>query len=196
MTDDGWEQIRAGLALIQWSGLATWDDARCTLDPADPQIFERSAGEVHSEFGRVISWIVFSVGTEYLVKGICLLRGLIQVRERPVLRPPFPSEDIQSWVRLVCNKQQAAYESVISFGTLGDMPLEKLVKDLPERDLAWAALELLRQSIRNRDAHRYMRNVRAAHFRAVRELLVPASNALLNLLDRAELRTRLSGLGG
>jgi hypothetical protein len=194
--DDGWGQVRAGLALIQSSRLASWDEHRFKLVPADALNFEAATKQIHNEYGRVISWITFSVGIEYLLKGICLLRGLIEGTKKPVLRPPLPHEDAQSWVRLVCDNQEAAKETAISFGTLGNVPLRKLVRDLPERDLAWAALELLRQSIRNRDAHQYARGVRAAHFRAVPDLFVPALNALLDKLPKGDLRTRCTGLAG
>lgn len=198
MKDDGWEQVRAGLALILWSRLASWDDARRTLVPADRQNFENSASEVHSEFGRVISWIVFSVGTEYFLKGVCLVRGLLSGKRVDVLRPPKRDEHVTSWVHLVCNDSREVKEKTVKFPTFGNLPIKELVKDLPDRDLAdlvLAAFKLLSQSIRNRDAHRYARNVRAAHFRAVPDLFVPALNVLVRLLDPRDLQARCSGLG-
>jgi hypothetical protein len=192
MSVEGWEQVRAGLALIQSSRLAQWDPARCALVAAEPQDFEAAASKVHPEFGRVIMWIAFSVGAEYLIKGTCLVRDLLHGKAVRALRPPLQSQDVKAWAEMVRVNNPAVFENVVRFGTLKSVPFAKLLKGLPDREVASAGLKLLRDSIRNRDAHQYVRNVRSAHFRAVPDLFVPALNALLLSLGPDELRERLA----
>jgi hypothetical protein len=61
-----------------------------------------------------------------------------------------------------------------------------------EKDFVYASIDLLRGTIRNRDAHRYAQNERAIHFHLVPNLLVPAFNILLATLDEDALRRALS----
>ena len=72
---EGWQQIRAGVALIQWSKLASWDGEKARFEPSSQDEFEAWAGKIHQDFGRLICWIAFSVGSEYLIKGVCLVKG-------------------------------------------------------------------------------------------------------------------------
>ncbi len=191
--DQGWDQVRAGLVLIQWSQLAHLDHQGGKLIATSQSDFEAAAVQRHGEFGRVISWIVFAVGNEYVFKGACLVRQLGIEKPKKVLRAPNSAEDIDSWVQHALAKDPSALETVTASGTLGELPIDKLVEGLPDRELIKAAFELLRQSIRNRDAHQYVRNVRAAHFSAVARLFVPALNALFHHLDQNELRSRAFG---
>ena len=189
---DGWNQIRAGLALIEWSNLASWDKNTGKLSASAQPAFEAVAVKRHQQFGRVISWIVFAVGCEYVLKGVCLVRGLLQPKLKKVLRPPHPDDDLANWIHQALGNSDSVREEVSITGQLKQLPLDKLVSGLPERDLAMAAFELLRESIRNRDAHQYVRDVRAAHFKAVPRLLVPALNAVLGSLSPNEVLSELS----
>ena len=74
--EDGWRQVRAGVSLIVWSRLAHFDATKLQFHAAEEHEFEPSGHEaVHKEFGRLICWIIFSVGGEHLTKGTCLLKG-------------------------------------------------------------------------------------------------------------------------
>lgn len=74
---DGWNQIRAGLELIVWSKLAHWNAPCLTLEVADGAQFESADGwpMIHPEFGRLICWITFSAGSEYVIKGVFMVHG-------------------------------------------------------------------------------------------------------------------------
>jgi len=190
--DEGWRQVRAGVALIVWSKLASWDAQKLILVATKEAEFESVSGhqKVQGEFGRLICWITFSVGAEYLAKGACLLNGRKLAKDVKVVR--LPSQDIEEWIRLVNANDPSIYECDISFGVLGDVPVDKIVKSGRERNLVAAGFKLLSSAVRNRDAHRYAQNVRAFHFHLVEKLFVPAFNVVLASLDQNELRIRLS----
>ena len=203
MSNPGWEQIRAGAGLIVWSKLAKWDTASLRFGAAAEEEFEVSASghkEVHPEFGRLICWIVFGVGSEYLAKGVCLLNGKDPSNGKNVLRPPFQGENIGEWVQMALNRNQdsAILETITTFGDLNK--INKLLRTIlkpagEEGDFVYAGIDLLRDSIRNRDAHQYARNVRAFHFHVVHDLFVPALNILLATLDQEDLRRSLKPWG-
>ena len=195
--DEGWHHIRAGVTLIVWSRLASWDKQSLALVVAHETQFESPTGhkEIHNELGRLICWIAFSVGSEYLAKGTCLLNGCDLHQITKVTQPPLLGENIESWIALVIAKDPAAKESDLSFGTLGNLPLEKIIKPSQERNLVVASYKLLASSIRNRDVHRYTRNVRAFHFHGVESVFVPAFNILLKTLDQQKLRVQLKDIG-
>ena len=70
--------------------------------------------------------------------------------------------------------------------------LEKVLEGFPEKDFVIASFNYLRDTIRNRDAHRYTQNVRAFHFYAVERVIVPSLNTLLKLVDQDALRMQTS----
>lgn len=186
---DGWEQVRAGLALIECSKLAKWQPSSAALAPADGPAFENAATSMHSEFGRVMAWILFSVGCEYVLKGACLVHNLITPQSKAVLRPPKSGEDLATWVHDALVRSSSVLEQVPTTGMLGTLPIKKLVRASAQPKLARAAFDLLRDGMRNRDAHQYVKNVRAAHFKAVPKLFVPALNEVLGSLDQQRLRS-------
>ena len=190
---DGWQQVRAGLALIECSKLASWQESDASLVAATASTVERMVAKTHSEFGRVISWVVFSVGCEYVLKGACLVRGFITTTSKRVLRAPTSGEDLATWVKHALAGDNSVLEPVVTTGTFGELPILKLVSGSPQCDLAAAAFHLLRESMRNRDAHQYVQNVRAAHFQAVPNLFVPALNVVLRSLDQTVLRSKYPG---
>jgi len=199
--EEGWQQVRAGIALIVWSRLASWDTQELVLVEAKENEFESAMGheQIHNEFGRLICWIAFSVGSEYLAKGVCLLNDqdiLSKKKNQTAIRPPLRDEDIESWIALVNNNDVSIREPDLKFETLANLHVEKIVEVGPNRDLVEASIKLLASAIRNRDAHRYARNVRAFHFHTVKTLFVPAFNILLKLLNQEELRRRLSLANG
>jgi hypothetical protein len=109
-----------------------------------------------------------------------------------VIRAPTWDEDIEAWCRLVNSDDPSIKISDTGLGTLGKAPIDSIEALGDERELVSAAMKLLTATIRNRDAHRYVPNVRAGHFMAVPRLFVPAFNALLGCLDQSELRCRLA----
>jgi hypothetical protein len=184
--NSGQEQIQAGLALIEWSGLARLGpDNRLMASPVDHE-FENLATGRHPQFGRVLSWAVFAIGCEYVLKGGCLARNLTSADPKDVLRPPRWNEDIDAWSAAVLKRDSSVLVKTTNTGTLAGLPLVKLLGRGPEARQHRAAVELLRDSMRNRDAHQYVPNVRAAHFQAVPRLFVPALNAVLDVAIAAK----------
>ena len=70
----------------------------------------------------------------------------------------------------------------------GDLPWSKVLASGPDQDLVSASVKLLASRMRNRDAHRYTKDVRAFQFYLVEMLFVPALNILLARLDQDQLR--------
>jgi hypothetical protein len=171
--------MRAGFGLLAVSKLVHIDHIQCRLIPSIQDTFEAAAKETDPEYGRVAQWILFSAGAEYLLKAICLINGWLMPQSQTKLRPPAEYEDIAEWVKLANAKDPAVFVQVPYFGTLKNVPLAKLAASAPNAQSLIAGLELFRQSIRNRDAHYYAKGVRAAHFRIIPDLLVPALNAAL-----------------
>jgi hypothetical protein len=180
---DGWKQIEAGLALVDWSGLAKvqGSDLALAANESDDR-FERLAESRHAEYGRVLSWVVFSVGCEYILKGACQVRGLGKRSQKKVLDVPPWDANLDVWAKAAIKMESAALKTITTNGTLGSLPLAKMFSGVPGGDVHRASIELLRQTIRNRDAHQYVKNQRAAHFPAVSRMFVPALNALLESL--------------
>lgn len=195
MSEDGWNQVKAGIALISWSRLASFDSEQNTLVAANEQEFEFGPGHknVHHAYGRVICWIVFSIGGEYLAKGACLLAGITTPESATVIRGPEWDEATEAWSDLVLADDPKTKVADTNLGTLGKLPIKKIAALGPDRQMVSATMKYLASAIRNRDAHRYAPNVRAAHFRDVPRLFVPAFNALLRTLDQEELRKRIAG---
>lgn len=196
--EEGWRQIRAGLALIDWSKLASWDNQTLSLVAAkENDGFESAAGRVHRKYGRLICWIAFGIGGEYLVRGAFMLKGHDPVRPKKidVFQPPEEGGEIVDWVQRVNAKDpsvlESAAESSMRIGS--DLPWKKILTPGSDLDLVSASVKLLAGKIRNRDAHHYAENVRAFHFHVVESLFVPAFNIILKAVDQGELRSRLVG---
>jgi hypothetical protein len=197
MIEEGWRQVKAGLALIVWSRLASWDAQTLSLTASKQTDFESGDGhkQIHGEFGRLICWIAFGVGAEYLTKGVCMLKGHdLSCDLNPILRLPLSSEDIKNWIQLVKVNDPSVREPAVGFGTLGTLPekMKKILKPGPNQDLVCASIKLLASTIRNRDAHHYAQDVRAFHFHLVESLFVPAFNVLLASLNKDQLQDCLS----
>jgi hypothetical protein len=109
-----------------------------------------------------------------------------------VIRGPLWDEDIDAWSRLVNSKDPRITIPDVSLGTLGKLPIDRVVSLGSKRQMVSAAITYLASTIRNRDAHRYAPDVRAAHFKAVPRVFIPAFNVLLGTLDQHELRDRLN----
>jgi len=197
--DERWNQTRSGIALIDWSRLARFDKTQLTFEASGENEFEHSPEghrEIHPEFGRLICWISFSVGAEYLSKGVYLLNGDNPTIRKPtkVLLAPKWDDNLEKWCRLVNSRNPSVKDNDESLGTLGELG-NKIggitALESENKGLVSAAIKYLASTIRNRDAHRYAPDERAAHFRAVPRIFVPAFNFLLACVDKDELRSRL-----
>jgi hypothetical protein len=171
--EEGRLQLTAAARLLQHSGLLRWHTAmECSA--VDWQEFEDHWRTIDPYFGRLMCWITFSAGAEFLLKGVCLVQG-VEVGHRPH-----------------------------SFGTLDGAlkQLDRLFHTVPtigkdEQRAVKRAYERLKK-IRDRDVHAYWPNVRDGDFILVGETFVPSFNLMLSWLpdstrmSDAELRTLLT----
>jgi len=154
-------------------------------------------GETSTQFfGRLICWIKFSAGAEFLAKGVCLVRG-VEIRiEQEV--PEYPTTDIDAWVPDF-RMGKTGTMTVTDFGPIGNLGKDGMKKrshikaELPrlcdavgatheENELLLAAYDLLGRSIRNRDAHAYVPKVRDSHFDLVPRLFARCFTLLVSWL--------------
>ncbi len=180
------EQIHAGLALISLSHLATWDGHLRKFHPTEGEEFARATHAVDPTYGRLMSWLTFAVGSEYLLKGICAVCGLnVDSGVKTVLRAPERGAAREAWVKDVVASVAATdkVQTYVMFKALADRS-RTIPEDVSEQDFVWTAMKLLGETIRNRDAHQYMRNVRSAQFHAVADVFIPAFEILLREVSR------------
>ena len=192
---DGRLQVTAGLSLLQNSRLVEWVAGDCKFVQVPKERFESSfRTDIDPVFGRLICWINFSAGSEFLAKGLCLLHGVDTRTEKTV--PAYPTDDIDNWVsRYRQEWKSAGTMTVTDFGTLGNLlydgkgkvpPLSRLCEAVgakpKEEDLLFAGYQLLMRSIRNRDVHAYVPNVRDSHYNLVPELFTRCFNLLVSWL--------------
>jgi hypothetical protein len=183
-------QVSAGLALLEDSRLLEWRDRTHRFEPVPRDVFEYSwRKDVHPVFGRLICWVSFSSGAELLLKGVCFLRGIDPRTENEV--PCYPMGDLEVWVADYL-KDWKSHGTIFAthFSTLGTFTISKSGPSLTDqlcvassaspgdRDLLVASYKLLQFSIRNRDVHAYVPNVRDSHFHLVPELFSRALNTL------------------
>jgi hypothetical protein len=165
--------------------------------PVDGVDFENSQKEIDREFGRLICWISFGVGAEYLCKGVCILNPSgLQYSHPKVLRIPDSNEDVNNWARLVSKPKgeaEAVYERVQALPTFGEIAQRLLTLDSlgGSGALVSASMRLLAGTIRNRDAHSYTANVRTFQFDLVERYFVPSFNQLLRTLPPKALGDKL-----
>ena len=95
------------------------------------------------------------------------------------------------WQMCHLAKDPSIYESAVTFGTLGASAIDTVLIECPEKERAKASINRLRDSVRNRDAHRYTKNTRASQFHAVGSVFIPALNSVLALLDQSTLSKRI-----
>jgi hypothetical protein len=189
------ELVGAGLRLITFSKLAAWDQGLQALSPAEKTQFEGRQGHKRLDpvLGRLICWVCFSLGTEYLLKRACISRGLSIESTALALRLPDATESIADWTPSALAKALSAQENVPKYKTLGELPVSKLVPKGPDREFVRAACRLFASAIRNRDAHGNARDVRAMHFHLVPTLFVPALNKVIEHLDSSVLKAATDG---
>ena len=90
-------QVTAAATLLERSRLVEWTADRPRFSAIPRDVFE---SELHRQvdpvFGRLICWILFSAGAEFLAKGVCPSRGVEFRTEKRV--PIHPQGDIDAWV--------------------------------------------------------------------------------------------------
>jgi hypothetical protein len=187
--------LDAGIDLLIRSGLLGWDEIRHRFTALkyrpSPEYFEKNG-----MFGRLISWILFSIGAEYVLKAVCDIHGVAGPRTK-TLNVDYPrSEKIEAWAhdvatRLVGEDVDDAIVAPEFYGTLEQYVREhihSLAKELDlqvrDEELLFAGFKLL-TAIRNRDVHSYEKNVREANFYLVDEVFVPCLNILWDSLPPA-----------
>ena len=154
---DGILQVAAAVALLENSRLVGLIPERCEFVPVTGEAFESSwRRDVDPVFGRVICWISFAAGAEFLAKGTCLARG-VQIR-KPKRVPAYPTTSIEEWVPQFL-KPGGSYDKmhVTDFGTLSNLTqdgaaLTKLCAtvnaDAADKGFLLAGYKLLQMSIR------------------------------------------------
>ncbi len=194
---EGWRQVRAGCALVDWSLLAQWDNRSLSFIAAEEGGFESANGHrrVDENYGRLICWLTFAIGVEYLSRGVCLLHGRDVLSKGTVIRFPSKDEELRDWMRLVISNAASIRQDEVKSRSLGKLPVGDVVANGDDRELVSASIKLLASAIRNRDAHRYAENVRAFHFFAVRDLFVPTLNILIGTLDQTDLANQIAASG-
>lgn len=192
VADDGRLQITAGLAILETSKLVEWDWNAARLTPVPFDDFGCALKDFDATFGRVICWIIFSAGAEFLAKGVCLLSG-VHIRTLDCV-PSYPT-DVTTWLEEYQPGSPGTLPTT-NFGQIGNLynrHLKSLCRNvdapIPATDRLLKAYELLGRTIRNRDAHAYIPNIRGSHFDLVKNLFIPCLNDLISWtkLDRLEL---------
>src|SRR5260221_2339022 len=93
--DEAKVQVDAGLSLLVKSHLVKWDAGLKNVKTIDEDTFESASQEWHSKYGRLMSWMLFSAGAEFLAKGACLAQ---QIDMRKMHRvPDDPIEPLATW---------------------------------------------------------------------------------------------------
>jgi hypothetical protein len=188
---DGRLQVTAALALLDRSLLVKWSAFEMRFTPVSRETFEKSWRQIHPAFGRLMCWMLFSAGAELLAKGACLCAGLDFRRNRQV--PSYPDGQLETWSRdFLSNWATIGTVELPQYGTLGSLIYDQnnrppLLRQLcnvrgvasSDAELLLAAYTLLAKSIRNRDAHAYVPNVRDQHLSLVPELFVNCFNLLV-----------------
>jgi len=191
LISEGKQQIKVGLELIVWSNLACWDANNLKLVSNNVESFENYDGlkADYKKYGRLICWIIFSVGAEYIGKGFCLVNehNLI-IPDKLVIRSLKLNEELRSWINLVVSdkKSDKITQNDVYFGTLGKLEgiIGKYINDDFDSKLVEACYIYLANSIRNRDVHRYTKDTRGFHFHMVEKLFVPAFNIILKSVEQ------------
>lgn len=93
---EGRLQITAGLALLETSKLVEWELDAERFDSVTRDDFECAIKHFHPVFGRVICWIIFSAGAEFLAKRVCL-RHEIRIRAQDCVLA-YPTPDVATWL--------------------------------------------------------------------------------------------------
>lgn len=184
--DDGRLQIAAAASLLENSRLVQWNSASGRFLAVQRGVFESSwRHKVDPVFGRFACWILFAAGAEFLAKGVCLVRNIEIRKVREV--PAYPNFAIGDWASEFLRNSKG--DLVPRNGaTKGVGHLNRLCEitraSMEQRELLLAGYGLLRETIRNRDAHAYVPNVRDSHHWLVEELFCKCFDLLVAWLPK------------
>jgi hypothetical protein len=167
-----------------------WDRAKAEFTDVSRERFEKSWVNIDPSFGRFICWMTFSAGAELLAKGICLIHQVDMRKDERKPAPPSSGDDPMKWAtQFIRNSEFGGTVETRNYQTLGklnDVYLKNLLTKAEvnehEGQLLRAAYKLLAGTIRNRDAHAYVKDVRGDHFHLVKELFVPCFNIMVSRL--------------
>jgi len=188
---DGWLQLTAGTSLLGQSRLVEWNHSTYEFTAVPREVFEFCCRkEFDPVFGRLSCWIKFSAGAEMFVKGAIIING-IDIRKTGEI-PYYPTENMEKWAtEYRSNWKCNGTIKNTKFGTLGDLfnsnkqhrsPIEQFfdvaVNTKMDQDIIFSAFNLLMRSIRNRDIHAYIPNVRDNHNYLVPELFCRCFNII------------------
>lgn len=199
----GMKQIAAGVTLIVKSNLMTFDLDECAFRVEPSALFEKKASALDRDFGRVMYWLWFSTGAEYLLKGFLILADpqFLESEDKFATPPqtdggPQPASWPETVIAHTASKVPQDY-----FGTMGkSVHLAELLSaqrdfgEVPDESTArqaQAAYGFLGNAIRNRDAHAYVPNVRMEHAHMTNEF-APAFNTLLAAVGKQATRSELN----
>jgi hypothetical protein len=188
-TTDGRRQLAAAFAFLEESGLLQWNARNFKFESSHEQIFEKKAKALHPRFGRVMLWVLFSAGAEYLAKGAVILTGHFTPLSKDKIslkNTPWTGEWFQEVIGNTAAKLSAPYYLTLGNGQL-DGALMQLCGAHPDADRVRAAFKVIADAIRNRDAHAYIKGVRADHHYLTSEF-AKAFTALLSCLDPDDVR--------
>jgi len=188
---DPWNQVNAGLELMASSGLASWSVSKSRLEAAtDSSKFEAHAAAVNANFGRLICWITFSAGVEYLVRGVFSMHGKAQLKPKLYLPPIGVDQELGTWLNLAQSKSNwdSGQEHLLKLG--GNLAWENILISATDLELRTVHLSifLFMSTIRNRDFHEYVEGKRLNQFYLIQKLFVPAINIILGHLDQTKLK--------
>ncbi len=181
--------MTAAACLLQHSNLVQWDRTKAEFTDVGPEGFEKNWVDIDPSFGRFICWITFSAGAELLAKGVCLIHKVDMRKNKSKPAPPSSGDDLMKWAEQFNENQDFGgtvdtkdYQTIGALNKYLNKLLTKVDVKEHEGQLLCAAYKLLGGTIRNRDAHAYIKGVRDDDFHLVRELFVPCFNLMLSWL--------------
>ena len=148
----------AGRALINKSGLASYDSTRfvaCQDIEAFKVYWQK---KFHPIFGRYMAWVLFSVGAENLAKAACVCKSLLKHTDKPDLGDYTARRGKKRYFTQLLNDGDARSKLMEGYRRL--------------------------ETVRNRDAHSYRENKRDANFPEVKDTFAPAFDVLVEAMQR------------
>ncbi|MBB5358265.1 hypothetical protein HDE76_001471 [Rhodanobacter sp. ANJX3] len=188
----GVNQLAAAIALMCSSKMVELDRDSSAFKPVSEFAFEDEARKQHPIFGRVMLWILFSTGAEYLLKASLIFSGLLEIKTQQKLG--IPSKETPWTSEWLLSVPHAGVEDFSTMGRVKSQLAQLFYRhqgvSQEDRERVQHTYDLLTDAIRNRDAHAYVQGVRAAHFHVL-ETFCSAFNTLLSLVEENALKGAL-----
>lgn len=194
----GVTQFSAGASLVVSSGLLQWNYTKREFSATKPGDFQLHWSKFDKIYGRAAMWNIFSTGAELMLKGFLMEGNRLTAEPKKVLTYPIRNKNLDNWAleTLKTPYQKRKTQTAYGYGTIAAAltkyreiygidtvsKLGKLTSGEFEVFVA-ASYELLRDSIRNRDTHAYVPNVRATHEWLANGMFLKTFNILLGHLD-------------